>query len=169
MEKHYLYTLKIKRRKERIQGLVVDMGNEWILFQDIPVDYVVDGFLLIRKIFLESFYRTKSEIFKEMVIKINKKNHILYDLLPLDSVLDLFTTFMRNQSIIQFDLHDDTVTYLGVVTTIFNKTFYIKPLLPSGCWGERESYFIDNIRTIRFNNDYINSLVNYNHYTETDI
>ena len=69
---------------------------------------------------------------------------------------------MSQEIIIQFDLHDDRVSYIGRIVKIYSKTVRVQHIDPKGKWVEKSSYPIERIRTIQFNNDYINSLIAYN-------
>lgn len=162
MKNTHLYSVKLKRRKDLLQGIIIDSGLEWTLFNEVPVDYLIDGYLLIRNKYIESFTRSEDEIFREKIIKSKISISDLTINMPLNNLFDLLEFFMKNEIIIQIDLHDDTVMYLGIITNIFRRTIKMKSLLPSGTWGNQDSYIIENIRTIRFNNDYIFSLEKYN-------
>ena len=67
--------------------------------------------------------------------------------------------FLKNQKeIIQFDFNEDQICYIGKIEKILLKTTKIRLLNPKGVWEDEEAYLTDRIRTIRFDNDYINSL-----------
>lgn len=163
------YTIYLKGRKTFLQGILISAGTEWILLRYIPVDYVLDGFLLIRTRYIKEIKRGANEIFNEKVIhlklvadeKINDQN------INLSNSSDVLYYLMQNQITIQFDFHDDSVTYVGSIKNIYTKTIQIQSMNPEGEWEEKESCLMERIRTIQFDNDYINSLIAYNKWLDS--
>ncbi len=165
-----LYAIRLRGHKDFINGITLKIGKEWILLKYIPVDYVFDGYILVRTKYIHDIVREENEIFTETVVSLkdtsNEPEVLNFD---LDSVDNFFYNFMEDKTVIQFDFHDDTVCYLGRIIKLFEKSFQVKVLDPKGNWVENSSYIIDRIRTIRFDNDYINSLLTYNNWLANSI
>jgi hypothetical protein len=157
-----MYNFSLKGRKEKIQGIVIDTGIEWIKLKYNPVDFIIDGYKIIRKKYINSFYREKDILFVEAVLKAKKITFSEENQIPLDSIESIFKYLYENQIIFQFDLNDPNVCFIGRISSLKNKSFVIKNLDTSGQWMEERSYRYDTIRTIEIKNDYLNSLIAYN-------
>jgi len=163
VDRKKLYTIQMRGHKDYISGIILKIGKEWILLNYIPVDYVFDGYILIRTKYINNIIREDNEVFRETVVSLKEtSNESVQMNFDLESVDNLFQIFMDENTVIQFDFHDDTVCYLGRIIKLLKKSFQVKVMDTKGNWAEKSSYIIDRIRTIRFDNDYINSLVNYN-------
>jgi hypothetical protein len=167
LNKNNLYSILLKGRKEPICGILLYEGLEWLFLRYIPVDYVLDGYILIRKRHIKNIVRGEEERFSESVIhlKSTKEEFDKTDL-TLDEITDVLYYMMQHEVVIQFDFYDDSVCYIGRVVRMNAKTVRIQNIDTKGEWIEETSYVVDRIRTIQFDNDYINSLVAYNKWME---
>ena len=166
--KNNFYTIYLNRRKSILQGIIICTGTEWILLKYIPVDYVIDGYLLIRTKYIKKIERGENEMFHESVIRLkltDKRDEELH--LNLNQVTDVLYDLMQNHITIQFDLYDDSVSYIGKIKKINTRSIRIENINPEGKWEEENLYLLDCIRTIQFDNDYINSLTAYNKSKES--
>ena len=162
INKCFVYTFKLRGRKELITGIVVDYSQEWIMIKYIPVDYVIDGYRIIKKKYISTFWRKDDEEFKEVVIKAKKIDFSNHKIIPIENTNEMFNFFLKNNIVIQFDLNDESIAYIGLLTKILSKSFYIKNLSPKGIWIDEQSFKIESIRTIQIDNDYIISLLALN-------
>lgn len=166
--KNSFYTIYLNGRKSILQGILIYMGEEWVLLKYVPVDYVLDGYLLIRTKYIRRIERGVDEVFNESVIRLKlaseKTNEEYFN---LNERFDVLYYLMRNQIIIQFDFHDDSVSYIGKIKRIYTKTIRMESLNPRGEWEEENSYQLDRIRTIQFDNDYIDSLIAYSKWIKS--
>ena len=53
-------------------GLLIDENEEWLLVKHIPVDYVIDGYKVFKKEFIESRDRGENEQKIEKVLHLKK-------------------------------------------------------------------------------------------------
>ena len=168
--KNNLYAIRLKGRKEILRGIFLGSGVEWILLKYNPVDYVLDGYLLIRKKYIKNIIREEKEKFKETVIRL-KCNDTDFDITSpkLDEIIDTLYYLMQHETVIQLEFHDESVCYIGKIRKIFNKTMRMLDLDTKGNWENECSYQIEQIRTIQFDNDYTNSLDTYNKWLNRQI
>lgn len=61
---------KIRNWEEEQIGLVIDEADDWVLVKHIPVDYVIDGYRLYRKKFIEKRYRHTKDSRTEKVLSL---------------------------------------------------------------------------------------------------
>jgi hypothetical protein len=163
LNKNNLYLIQLKGRKDVLSGILISFGLEWVLLKYNPVDYVLDGYLLIRRKFIRDIIRGENEIFNESVIH-QKWTVAKFDKThpKLDEITDVLYFLLQYETVIQFDFYDDSICYIGEIKKLYFKTIRIRGLDPKGNWEDESSFQIERIRTIQFDNDYINSLVAYN-------
>jgi hypothetical protein len=156
-----LVQIKLRGRSEKLRGILKAAGEEWLLLEYNPVDFVLDGVILINRKYLLKIERTKNDAFIEEVLKAKGiHNSLNGNDLNLDSTLDLFSSLETKQAI-QIELRDESIIYLGKVTKINDKSFRIKRLTPKGDWLDEISYNYKLIRIIQIGGDYTESLLTY--------
>lgn len=163
MEIGKLYSIKIKDRKQRTIGVFIEEGKEWVLLIDLYADYLLDGYILVNKEYIENIERSEKDVFTEEVLIANDKINIPeYQKLPLITE-NLLKWFYDNQTVIQVENRDGTMSWIGKILGGTEKSIYLDNLDPKGIWTSTHFTFRKNaIRLISFDTDYIKSLVNYN-------
>ena len=161
LKKNSVFAFKIKGRKIPVTGIVMDFGKEWILIRYVPVDYVLDGYCFIRRKYIKDFERGSVELFKESVFKAKRVEFDNDHVFPLDTLIDSLKIFHDKSVLIQFDLSDERVAYIGKIIELSDKSFTIKNLSTRGVWLDKQEYKIDAVRTIQVENDYLISLSAY--------
>ncbi|HTN46572.1 MAG TPA: hypothetical protein VL098_09510 [Flavipsychrobacter sp.] len=155
-----LISLKLNNRLEPVYGIVIEYNEEWTLMKHNPVDYVVDGFLIINNKKVKGYKKDSEEKFKQKVIKlktaklgnINTKIHLNND-------ENVFQTINSKYKLVQFELKSENILYVGSIISIEDKCIYIRSLSPTAKWNkEHKKIRISDIRLIQFDNDYLNSL-----------
>lgn len=147
--KNNLYTILLKRRTETRCGILLSFGREWLLLRHNTVDYVLDGYILIRRKYIKDIIRGEHEIFRESVIRLKLTAEEFDKTYPeFDEILDALHYLLQHETVIQFDFHDDSVCYIGKIKNVYAKTVRIVNLDPKGNWEDEESTQIEKIRTI---------------------
>lgn len=165
MELNSVYTIQVNKYKDNIQGILLKEGNEWLLFKEILPNYMLDGFLIIRKKWIQSIYRDEDEILNEKILKASGKWDLSnpYDEFPLSDTDDLFSYIYLTLPIVQIYVQDDSVTYIGKLSKPLAKSFYLLSLKPNGLWNDKTYLFRKtSVRMISWDSDYVNSLFVYN-------
>ena len=67
-------SIKYSDRINPISGFVIDYNDDWTLLKFNPVDYVIDGYIILRHKNIEGFQRNANEKFKEKVIMLKKQH-----------------------------------------------------------------------------------------------
>lgn len=161
IEKGLYYSFNMKYRKEKEQGIVIQEGEEWILVKYIFSDYIVDGFMLLNKKYIELTERNEDEIFFEKVLKANNKLDVPNLDIPL-STNELIKWLQDTQTTFQIDPKDESVCYIGHIIDILDKSIRFKAISAKGEWLDGyDLYRINSLMMISFNTDYINSLITY--------
>lgn len=161
IEEDKLYSVKIKYRKEEEQAIVITIGKDWILAKSV-FDYMIDGYILICKNYIQSITRGEKEVFWESVLKVNNKWSLQYIDVPL-STQELLNWLQETNTVFQIEPKDESVCYIGYILTILNKSIRFKPLSHKGIWLDGyDLYRITSLMLLKFDSDYINSLSTYN-------
>jgi len=153
-----LITINFKDRPTPISGFVIDYNDEWTLLKQNPVDYIIDGYVIVRHKNIEGFSRTKKELFKERILKLKNLNPKGQNEIPLADLNTILAYLTMKFGVFQFEQKSEKSCWLGSLVSFDTKDFIIKPLLPNGKWDKNTLFFIKDLRTIEFDTDYINSL-----------
>ena len=153
-----LVSINFKDRPTPISGFVIDYNDEWTLLKQNPVDYIIDGYIIVRHKNIEGFSRTKKELFKERILKLKNFQPTIQNEIPLTDLKTILTYLTKKFGIFQFEQKSEKSCWLGSLVSFDKKDFIIKPLLPNGKWDKDTLFFIKDLRTIEFDTDYINSL-----------
>jgi hypothetical protein len=149
-------SFKIKGRKSKISGVVLDWNDEWTLIRRC-IDYSVDGYSIIRNKNLTFFYE-EFEQRANKILKIKKYNYKSEPKIPIDNLLKIVTYVDKNYKIIQVDTKDGEAFDLLKFKYFENMTFYLDELLANGKWRDVMEFKEDIFGVITFDTDYSNSL-----------
>src|SRR5690606_15426968 len=97
-----LIKIKFSDKKEVESGLLIDFNDEWILLKSNPVDYIIDGYCIIRnknisKIISDDKTKKieKAIILKNMSVSENDK-------IPINDIKTTFEELNKRFGIFQF-------------------------------------------------------------------
>lgn len=160
MEKYLkqLISIKFEDKKLISTGFLIDYSSDWILLKSNPVDYVIDGYVILRNKNIKSVSRDEAETFTEKVIllkglKIDDKN-----IIPLSDLTSILTFLNDKYEIFQLATKREKAVYLGKLIEISEEELTIDFLETRGDFGGEMSFNPNKIRVIEFDTDYINSL-----------
>ena len=153
-----LVCIKFSDRTEPIYGCVIDYTDNWILMKYNPVDYVIDGYIIIKNKNIERFSRSHKEKFKEKIIKLKGLAPIEDDIIPIADLATILNYLTVKFGVFQFYTKSETACYLGKVSSLDSKQLIIDYLNPKGEWNKQMTFKPSDIRFIEFETDYIKSL-----------
>src|SRR3954468_14005432 len=107
-----LVSIKYTDRPTPIFGFVIDYNDEWTLLKYNPVDYVIDGYIILRHKNIEGFRRGAKEKFREKVIMLKKQHLPDISDLPLTDLETILSSLTKKYGIFQFDLKTEKSCYL---------------------------------------------------------
>lgn len=81
-----LVTLEFSDIKTSFSGFLLDFNEDWILLRNNPVDYVIDGFVILRNKNLEPIIHVDNSQFHEKVIRLKKIKLTNDSIIPLSSL-----------------------------------------------------------------------------------
>jgi len=153
-----LVSIKYNDRPTPIVGFVIDYNDDWTLLKYNPVDYIVDGYIILRNKNMEGFQRNASEKFREKVIMLKKQHLPEFSEFPLTDLQTILSSLTKQYGVFQFDLKTEKACYLGKLKSLTKERLTIDYLNPKELWTKQMQFRPNDIRTIEFDTDYINSL-----------
>lgn len=159
--KKYLFSMisiEFTDRKNTVSGFLLDYSDLWILLQSNPVDFIIDGYILVRVKNIDDVYQEESDEFTEKVIRLKGFIPTYTDKLPLNDTTEVFKLINERHGIFSFYKKSETTLYPGRLLTIDEETLSIEWIDTRGKWTEERSFKVAKIRTVEFGNDYLNSL-----------
>lgn len=161
MDNYKVYSIKIKSWEDTLSCIKINENNDWILIENL-IDYSIDGLGIINKKYIKSVCRAEKEILTEKILEANHR--VKRDKIPIPLDTNSMIEYLyRNKVVFQISLKDDTYVFIGMIEKILKKSFYIKRINAKGIWMDSLMLFrIDHIRSLEFDTEYINSLLNYN-------
>jgi hypothetical protein len=159
MKRHIGQFIKLKFKDMKpIDGIVLDYNDNWTLMQCNPVDYVTDGYLVIRNKNIKQFERGDGEKWKEKIIKLKGEGKPGQIKVPLDNLEKILKFLTKKFEVVTLNTKEDGICWLGRLKSIDDKLLTIDYLSTKGKWDGQESFKVNDIRVIEFDTDYINSL-----------
>lgn len=123
---------------------------------------MIDGYILICKNYIHSIVRTDQEIFLENVLRANNRFNLQYIDIPL-ATHKLLNWLQGTNTVFQIEPKDESICYIGYIQSILDKFIRLKPLSYVGTWIDGyDLYRITSLMLLKFDTDYINSLLTYN-------
>lgn len=153
-----LITIKFSDRKNRESGFLIDFSTDWILLKNNPVDFIIDGYKIVRNKNIEAIYHEEKEKFTEKVLRLKELGPNQTEKIPLENIVEIFKHINKKFGIFQFYRKSEKAIYPGRVREINSKKITIDWIDLKGNWTEERSFKLDKIRVIEFENDYIKSL-----------
>lgn len=156
-----LVTLEFSDIKNSYSGFLLDFSDEWILLKNNPVDYVIDGFIVLKNKNLVSIIYDESNEFYEDVIR-SKKIKITNDFIfPLSNLENILLFLNNKYGIFQLATKRESAVYLGRLIKITESEIFIQFLNTKGIFDGEIYFKREKIRIIEFDTDYVNSLKAY--------
>ncbi|MGI4872539.1 MAG: hypothetical protein ACRYFX_15350 [Janthinobacterium lividum] len=142
-------------------GLWLAENEEWVLLREIPVDYVVDGYVLLAK---EHILSRKPKRGRKQVEQVLQLKGIKAELPPKFTFLEtveMLRWVEQQYGLVEFTDQEDCA-FFGWVNEADAVHFWIDSLTPKGtvdlCTTKDKPYVLSEIQTISFGADYFNSL-----------
>lgn len=153
-----LISIEFTDKKEIFSGFLIDYTENWILLKNNPVDYILDGYVILRNKNVESIIRDTNEEFTERVIKLKGLKTNPEEIIPIESLASILNYVSNKFEIFQIAKKSDKAVYLGKLIELNDEELIINFLETKGKFGGEMSFNPDKIRVIEFDTDYINSL-----------
>ncbi|QIH37313.1 hypothetical protein G7A72_00115 [Flavobacterium sp. Sr18] len=160
MEKYIrqLITIEFEDKKEIFSGFLIDWTEDWILLKNNPVDFIIDGYTILKNKNVKAIIQDKDHEFTERVIKLKGLKTSADEIIPLQDLSSIINFLANKYEIFQIATKSDKAVYLGKLIELNEEELVIDFLGTEGQFEGEMSFKPNKIRVIEFDTDYINSL-----------
>jgi hypothetical protein len=160
MEKYLrqLISIEFEDKKDVFSGFLIDWTEDWILLKNNPVDFIIDGYTILKNKNVKSIIQDKDHEFTERVIKLKGLKTSAEEIIPLKDLYSIINFLATKYMIFQITKKSDKAVYLGKLIEINEEELVIDFLGTEGEFDGEMSFKQNKIRVIEFDTDYINSL-----------
>lgn len=154
-------TYKIQDWQEEETGLLIEENEDWIFIMSIPVDYVIDGYKLINKKFLDERTSGADERQIERVLKLRNVSAEKPHGFTFGNTLEMLQWVEKEYEIFEFQDESEDEAFYGRIHHIEDDEILTIDYIDAE--GQEEiAYACDfdlaEIRTITFDTDYFNAI-----------
>jgi len=153
-----LIAIEFTDKKELFTGFLIDYSDEWILLRNNPVDFILDGFVILKNKNIEAVHRDQDLAFTEKVIRLKGLKTNAEDIIPIRDLSSIINYINTKFGIFQIAKKSAKSAYLGKLLALTAEELTIDFLDIKGQFGGELSFNPEKIRVIEFDTDYINSL-----------
>src|SRR6218665_2603891 len=153
-----LVEIEFQDKKEIFSGFLIDYSDEWILLRNNPVDFVLDGFVILKNKNILAVNRDHDLAFTEKVIRLKGLKINSEDIIPIRDLESILNYISNKYGIFQIAKKSAKSAYLGKLLSLTDEELLIDFLDTRGQFGGELSFNPEKIRVIEFDTDYINSL-----------
>ena len=160
MEKYVrqLISIEFEDKKDVFSGFLIDWTEDWILLKNNPVDFIIDGYTILKNKNVKSIIQDKDHEFTERVIKLKGLKTSAEEIIPLKDLNSIINFLANKYEIFQIAKKSDKAVYIGKLIDLNEKEVVIDFLGTEGKFEGEMSFKQNKIRVIEFDTDYINSL-----------
>lgn len=152
---------KIKGWKETVLGVLLEENDQWILINEISMDYQLDGFAILSKKFVKKRSTKKWEKQIAQVLELKKYKPQLDASFKFGSFEQMAGWIEEKFVLLQFQDDIEASLEIGKIDTIEDNILHLLFLKADGKFKQKYTYEykVNSIRKINFNTDYLNSLL----------
>nr|WP_315200648.1 hypothetical protein [uncultured Flavobacterium sp.] len=160
MEKYLrqLISIEFDDKKDIFSGFLIDWTEDWILLKNNPVDFIIDGYTILKNKNVKSIIQDKDHEFTERVIKLKGLKTSAEEIVPLKDLPSIINFVADRYEIFQIAKKSDKAVYLGKLIELNDEELVIDFMGTEGEFDGEMSFRLNKIRVIEFDTDYINSL-----------
>lgn len=170
-----LITIKYRERQNLISGILIDFNEQYTLLSYNPVDFILDGYILLNTKNVLKYKYGEDEQFKYNIIS---NTYNMTDMYPIDikeNTSNVISLLYNRYRYLGIELKDESVMMIGEIISNDKSILCLKLINPQGVIDKHTTRInIKKIRIIYFDTHYINSLYKYvlkyanitNHYEQ---
>jgi hypothetical protein len=153
-----LVSIVFSDKKEIFTGFLIDYSDDWILLRNNPIDFILDGFVILKNKNVEAIERDEELEFNEKVIRLKGLKTSSDDIIPIKDLSTILNYIHNKYGLFQIVKKSAKSVYLGKLIEVNEEVVTIDYLDIRGSFGGELSFNPEKIRVIEFDTDYINSL-----------
>lgn len=154
-----LVSVHFSDRKTPIYGYVIDYSDDWTLLKHNPVDFIVDGYVIVRHKNVAEIRRSKEEKWKEQVMNLKGLKPTGNEHVPLTNLETILQHLTEKAGVFQLYTKSEKACYLGRLHSMDAKVLVLDNLNTKGQWDGQITFKPGEIRVVEFDTDYSNSLM----------
>jgi hypothetical protein len=149
---------KIRNQQVNVKGILLDYSNEWTLLLNNPVDYVIDGYVIIRNSLIEKYYVQRSTT---LTSKVLFKKSLSSNLKKIDISTSetLFRDLFRKKIVFSISNTKNNSFVIGGIKKITDMALDLAIINSKAKWSKIKNKNINEIGILEFDTDYIDSLL----------
>ncbi|MEJ5105074.1 hypothetical protein [Chryseobacterium sp. MYb328] len=145
--------------KNSEQGILINYSKDWILLKSNPVDFILDGYSVIKNCNIKNITTDNKTEFVEKGMKlkgisIDKK----VKKLPLQNFDSIIESINKNFGIFSLAKKKDDVIFPGKLKKLTEKKINLTWIDLNANWTVSREFIKDKVRIINFDTDYLTSL-----------
>jgi hypothetical protein len=106
-------SFKYRDRKDIISGYLIDYNNDWTLIKCNPVDYIIDGYLILKTKKILKYRRDDYEKFREKVLIAKRIIPSDNDIFPITDISETLQLISKRFGAFKIEKKDETVCFVG--------------------------------------------------------
>lgn len=159
MNSFKVVAIQLVNWEEPLEGLWLAENEDWVLLRRVPVDYVVDGYVIIAKHHILAGEPLPRQKTTERVLRLKGIKPELPAGFVFSDVLGLLGWVEQRFGMVQFQDEEDS-TFLGWLKTVKDRRFQIDSLTAEGKVDRDFGVWfnVEAVQVICFDDDYFNSM-----------
>lgn len=153
-----LISIEFDDLKEIFSGFLIDYSEEWILLRKNPVDFVLDGYILLKHKKAKTIHRDEDHEFTEKIIRLKGEKTTTDTIIPIQNLATIVSFLDENYSVFQFSKKSTRIAYLGKLISLSKDELIIDFLDTRGEYVGDLRVKPEKIRSIEFDTDYIKAI-----------
>lgn len=162
------FSFKYRDRKKIISGYLIDFNDDWTLIKHNPVDYIIDGYMILKTNMILKCKRGDYEEFREKVLIAKNIKVTENDIFPISNLSETLQLISDRFGAFKIEKKDDSLCYIGKFIKLTKENLIIQEMDTKAKWVECMQHKLKSIRIIEFDIDYNNSLMLYNKLIENE-
>lgn len=153
-----LVKIKVSRYLNFIYGVCLYETKELFYILNNPVDYVLDGIMVINKKYIKSIFIDKENKLKEKIIS-EKINNITMDNDIFVNNMEMFIEiFCKSGELVEIGLESQSYSLIGKILNVKSEDITLNLLSVNADFLREEKINLNKIRIISVKTDYLESL-----------
>lgn len=155
--------IKLSRLNNKLTGVKLIDNESWIVLNDNPGDYILDGYRFVNKKFIKQEKKLLPNNIKDKILILKFQYDMVKQLetIPTNSYKSLFSYLKEKSVLVEISLDKDECILVGKIVNVFEKSFEIEKISTKATILGIENLKFSIVRSVGLKTDYLNSLELY--------
>ena len=155
--------IKLSRQKHTLLGIKLIDNDSWIILNDNPGDYILDGYRFVNKRFIKRETKLADDNIKNKILNLKYQSDIIKPLeaIPLNNYKILFSYLKEQGVLVEVTLETDEYILIGKIVDVFEKSFVLEKISTSAIIFGKENLKFSLVRCVAMKTDYLRSFELY--------